>query len=254
MQLFTIMVPLPPPSTELRSFLTLYYGAYPPFAGLRYAVAGSGDKHPLSAADVTQNMITPEYLLKNATLSQANCHCIGIPPTSDPNQRLNAPLDMDLNLARRRRKLSVGHVAVTLHGSPMIDSAKSFVGSGPGNQGSRKIARRVIDEVGRRDGEQLVVGVRHTAAVGIGRGLTGGVLPFQAGLGMAGRAKALCKVDAMAGRDRSDAVSCYFPKGVSDENLEELSAGCYQSGWRGCGGSLADRFLARWGHGRPEQL
>lgn len=96
MQLFAIMVPGPAPSNRLRSFMTLYYGAYSSFTGLGYAVSGSGDNHPLSAADVTRNMIVPEYLLKNTTLSGANCHCIGIPPTVDPNARLSALLDVDV--------------------------------------------------------------------------------------------------------------------------------------------------------------
>ena len=96
MQLFAILVPYPPPSTSSSPFPSYYYGAYPPFTGLGYAVNGSGDNHLLSVADISRNMIVPEYLLKNVTLGQANCHCIGLAPTTDPNTRLSASLDIDL--------------------------------------------------------------------------------------------------------------------------------------------------------------
>ena len=62
--LFKIMVtgpvlppPAPPPSS--RPFPTLYYGAFPPFTGVGYAVSGSGDGHLLTAADTTRNLMVP---------------------------------------------------------------------------------------------------------------------------------------------------------------------------------------------------
>ena len=99
--LFKIMVtgPVPPPPApppKSRPFPTVYYGAFPPFTGVGYAVSGSGDGHLLTAADTTRNLIVPEYLLKNVSLTQGNCHCIGIPPTTDPATRLDAQLDMDV--------------------------------------------------------------------------------------------------------------------------------------------------------------
>lgn len=99
--LFKIMVtgPVPPPPApppKARPFPTLYYGAFPPFTGVGYAVYGSGDGHLLTAADTTTNLIVPEYLLNNVSLTQGNCHCIGIAPTPDPARRLNSQLDMDV--------------------------------------------------------------------------------------------------------------------------------------------------------------
>jgi len=96
LQLFDIQVVPPPPATGTRAFPTLYYAAYPPFTGLGYAVSGSGDNHLLTATDVDLNLVVPEYLLKNVTLSQANCHCIGVAPTPNPNNRLDALLDMNV--------------------------------------------------------------------------------------------------------------------------------------------------------------
>jgi len=99
--LFKIMVtgPVPPPPAPppaSRPFPTVYYGAFPPFTGVGYAVSGSGNGHLLTAADTTRNLIVPEYLLKNVSLTQGNCHCIGIRPTTDPATRLDAQLDMDV--------------------------------------------------------------------------------------------------------------------------------------------------------------
>jgi hypothetical protein len=101
LELFKIMVtgPVPPPPApppKLRPFPSVYYGAFPPFTGVGYAVSGSGDGHLLTAADTTTNLIVPEYLLKNVNLTQGNCHFIGVPPTPDPTTRLNAQLDMDV--------------------------------------------------------------------------------------------------------------------------------------------------------------
>ena len=96
LQLFQIQVVPPPPATGTRAFPTLYYAAYPPFTGLGYAVSGSGDNHLLTATDVDLNLVVPEYLLKNVTLTQANCHCIGVAPTLNPATRQKAPLDMNV--------------------------------------------------------------------------------------------------------------------------------------------------------------
>ena len=101
LELFKILVtgPVPPPPApppKIRPFPTVYYGAFPPFAGVGYAVSGSGDGHLLTAADTTRNLIVPEYLLKNVSLTQGNCHCIGVSPTTDPATRLDAQLDMDV--------------------------------------------------------------------------------------------------------------------------------------------------------------
>ena len=96
LELFQIQIPTPPPPTRTTAFPTRYYAAYPAFTGLGYAVSGSGDSHLLTATDVDLNMVVPEYLLKNVSLTQANCHCIGVAPTPNPKTRLEAPLDMNV--------------------------------------------------------------------------------------------------------------------------------------------------------------
>lgn len=73
------------------------YGIFPGFSGLGFAVKDSGDDHEAPAIEVLQHAITPEYLVKNVTLADADCSCISVPPYDG---REVAPLDMDFIIQR----------------------------------------------------------------------------------------------------------------------------------------------------------
>lgn len=73
------------------------YGIFPGFSGLGFAIKDSGDNHEAPAAEVLQRAITPEYLVKNVTLADADCSCISVPPYTG---REDAPLDMDFIIQR----------------------------------------------------------------------------------------------------------------------------------------------------------
>jgi hypothetical protein len=73
------------------------YGIFPGFSGLGFAIKDSGDDHEAPAVEVLQRAITPEYLVKNVTLADADCSCISVPPYAG---RDTAPLDMDFIVQR----------------------------------------------------------------------------------------------------------------------------------------------------------
>jgi hypothetical protein len=56
------------------------YGIHPAFSGLGLSVLGSADGHPLSAAESLQRAVSPEYLVRNATLGAGGCRCIRVAP------------------------------------------------------------------------------------------------------------------------------------------------------------------------------
>jgi hypothetical protein len=56
------------------------YGIYPAFSGLGLTVRGSADGRPFTAAEALQASVSPEYLVRNATLSAAGCRCIRVAP------------------------------------------------------------------------------------------------------------------------------------------------------------------------------
>ncbi|MDX2166310.1 MAG: hypothetical protein SF182_04580 [Deltaproteobacteria bacterium] len=66
------------------------YGIYPSFSGLGLTVAGSGDGRAFSAADSLAAAVSPEYLLRNASLADAGCRCIRVAPYDG---RADDPLD-----------------------------------------------------------------------------------------------------------------------------------------------------------------
>jgi hypothetical protein len=71
------------------------YGVFRAFSGLGFSVKGSGDGSPMLASEVLQRSITPEYLVRNATLAEGGCSCITVPPYLG---REDSPLDMDFIL------------------------------------------------------------------------------------------------------------------------------------------------------------
>jgi hypothetical protein len=77
--------------------LTERYGIFPGFSGLGFAIKDSGDDHEAPAVEVLQRAITPEYLVKNVTLADADCSCISVSPYTG---RDTAPLDMDFIVQR----------------------------------------------------------------------------------------------------------------------------------------------------------
>jgi hypothetical protein len=57
-----------------------HYGIYPAFSGLGLTVKGSALGMPFGAAEAVQASVSPEYLVRNATLADAGCHCIRVAP------------------------------------------------------------------------------------------------------------------------------------------------------------------------------
>lgn len=70
------------------------FGIATAFSGLGFAVWGSSTPaaatKPLSVATVLQRSVVPEYVLKNVTLQEANCHCVQVPDSEALHQ---APVD-----------------------------------------------------------------------------------------------------------------------------------------------------------------
>ncbi|MEW6145055.1 MAG: hypothetical protein AB1598_08580 [Thermodesulfobacteriota bacterium] len=76
---------------DLAGVLGNLYGISPAFSGLGLSVnAGSGSA--LTAEEALARSVVPEYLMKNATLGEAGCFCIRVPPYEG---REEDPLDMD---------------------------------------------------------------------------------------------------------------------------------------------------------------
>ncbi len=89
---------LPTSPTNPRSFLDSFYGISTAYSGLGFAVLGGtglpGEQYTPSVT--IQNLIDPEYLLNNVTLTQANCYCIQVPPYAGRKAGL-----MDVNFVKR---------------------------------------------------------------------------------------------------------------------------------------------------------
>lgn len=66
------------------------FGMYPEFSGLGFSVKGTGDGAAVTAEHALHQSVVPEYLLRNATLADAGCWCILVPPYEG---RDSAPLD-----------------------------------------------------------------------------------------------------------------------------------------------------------------
>ena len=56
------------------------YGIFPSFSGLGLTIKGSADGAPMTAADILQAAVSPEYLVRNATLGDGGCRCIRVAP------------------------------------------------------------------------------------------------------------------------------------------------------------------------------
>ena len=56
------------------------YGIYPAFSGLGLSVKGSADGQPINAEEALQAAVSPEYLVRNATLADGGCRCIRVAP------------------------------------------------------------------------------------------------------------------------------------------------------------------------------
>lgn len=72
-----------PAHPEIAAWLSRYYGIYPAFSGMGFSVKDSyylDSSHPMTGAQVLQNSIVPEYLLRNVSLGDASCRCIRVPP------------------------------------------------------------------------------------------------------------------------------------------------------------------------------
>lgn len=76
---------------ELAGVLGNIYGISPAFSGLGLAVNG-GSGNTLTAGEALVRSVVPEYLVRNATLVDAGCFCIRVPPYEG---REEDPLDPD---------------------------------------------------------------------------------------------------------------------------------------------------------------
>jgi hypothetical protein len=56
------------------------YGIFPAFTGLGLTVRGSAAGPRLTAAEVLHATVSPEYLVRNATLTDGGCRCIRVAP------------------------------------------------------------------------------------------------------------------------------------------------------------------------------
>ena len=76
---------------DLAGVLGSLYGISSSFSGLGFAVNGSSG-NALTAEEALKRSVVPEYILRNATLAEAGCFCIRVPPYEG---REDDPLDMD---------------------------------------------------------------------------------------------------------------------------------------------------------------
>ncbi len=79
---------------ERAKWLKTYYGIYPAFSGLGFSVKDSyylSASNPTVSAEVLQKSVVPEYLLANASLGDAGCRCIRVPPYSGRDQASIGP-------------------------------------------------------------------------------------------------------------------------------------------------------------------
>ncbi len=76
---------------ELAGVLGNIYGISSAFSGLGLAVGGADD-NALTAGQALVRSVVPEYIMRNATLAEAGCFCIRVPPYEG---REEDPLDMD---------------------------------------------------------------------------------------------------------------------------------------------------------------
>ncbi len=106
--------PFPPTgSTTGADVLFDLYGIGFEFSGLGFSVKNSflgGKPIPLSAAQVLEQSVVPEYLLDNVPLAQGNCKCIRVKPYTGRDQ---SPLNWDSVLI-----LGNEHMCTTLHTLP----------------------------------------------------------------------------------------------------------------------------------------
>jgi hypothetical protein len=81
---------------DLAGVLGNIYGISSAFSGLGFSVnAGSGSS--LTAEEALVRSVVPEYLVRNATLEEAGCFCIRVPPYEGMEED---PLDMDFIMKR----------------------------------------------------------------------------------------------------------------------------------------------------------
>jgi len=68
--------------SELATWLRSQYGVFPAFSGLGFSVKDSYylDTQPMDAAQLLVKSISPEYVLKNVSLTEAGCSCISVAP------------------------------------------------------------------------------------------------------------------------------------------------------------------------------
>jgi hypothetical protein len=81
--------------TTLAQWLKTKYGIFPAFSGLGFSVKDSyylDTQHPMNAQQILVKSISPEYILKNASLKEAGCRCISVAPYLG---RADDPLDPD---------------------------------------------------------------------------------------------------------------------------------------------------------------
>jgi hypothetical protein len=80
--------------STLAAWLKTRYGIFPAFSGLGFSVKDSyylDAQHPMDAQEILVKSISPEYILKNASLKDAGCSCISVAPYPGRSEDLLDP-------------------------------------------------------------------------------------------------------------------------------------------------------------------
>jgi hypothetical protein len=68
-------------AAAMQSQMSRRFGAFPAFTGLGYAAEGTQTSPSFDSTRVMQSMVIPDFILKNVTLAEADCHCVELAPT-----------------------------------------------------------------------------------------------------------------------------------------------------------------------------
>jgi hypothetical protein len=90
-------------TTESTAAIRNRYGAAQAFTGLGFTVKGSANDASLLDAEVLQQSVVPEYLLKNSSLTDAGCHCVQVATYPERDQA-----SFDMNFIWEHGSLNAG--------------------------------------------------------------------------------------------------------------------------------------------------
>ena len=105
------------------------YGIFPAFTGLGFTVSGSGMVAAMNTTQALRESIVPEYLLKNAALTDVGCRCIQVPVygnRKNPDLRHGKPVDPNYIWQRGRLQNGICREVSRLGAAVSADPASSF--------------------------------------------------------------------------------------------------------------------------------